>query len=151
MNSLVIVFFSSLFAALILLAGGYLFLKHYFKKNAYLKNLLDKLDLEEVLSPLIDEKMEGLLAKIGLKFPMAAMFLNGSMGQQLQGMAKEEVIEMLPALKEQLLQKATQKIDLSALISEKLCKWGPLTALSLAAATTFLFWLSILLEGVQKV
>lgn len=144
MNTIfLIVFLSSLIATALTMLAGYFYAKKRIDTAHLIKESLSKIDLAAIVEPVVDEKMENFLEKIVVKFPMAALFLNGSMGQQMQGMAKDEVLKWLPVMKDQIAEKTAKQFEIASLIKDALQKWGAPIALILAILTTFFTFLAL--------
>lgn len=82
-------------------------------------------DLENEVSPLLDQRLNRLVEQLKKQVPMGEFFLSGAFVERLKERAKEEILQVLPEIKERLLAKGEKEfyqiIDkrLSDLTSEK--------------------------------
>jgi uncharacterized membrane protein YheB (UPF0754 family) len=85
-----------------------------------LRKKLDEIDFKTELDPLLDTQLDKLVITLKQQIPMAAMFLSPSLILKLKGLAKDEIIKMIPTLKEKLAGKVLEHLDIKELISEQL-------------------------------
>jgi uncharacterized membrane protein YheB (UPF0754 family) len=84
----------------------------------------DAIDLEKELDPVVDRFIEGLLKRIIGSIPMAGMFLQGGMGNQLKVLGKQELVKFLPELKEMISKKMHAEYDLRGFIEERIASFS---------------------------
>jgi|GEM_PF-4888565 len=85
-----------------------------------LKHKLSEVDLSSEIGPFLDGHMEQIIKKIAIQIPMGEFLLTGALGQKIKSKVKEEVNQILPEIKEHLLQRLGEKLDIDKVIKEKI-------------------------------
>lgn len=78
------------------------------------------IDVEDELSSLLDKHLDAYIERVKKAIPMAAMFLTGETAATLKREAKEELLKMIPELKERIAGKMHSHYDLQAFVKEKI-------------------------------
>ncbi len=81
---------------------------------------VEHLDIEEEVESLLDTRLKIFLNGLKEKMPMVGMFLTDSLSEKFAASLKEEVIKELPALKGKLSDQLGERLDLKALVEEKI-------------------------------
>lgn len=74
-----------------------------------LTNLLDSVDWEHEMSPLIDQQLDKLIDTFKQRNAMIGLFLTQEVAKPLQMTAKEELLNMIPKLKKTLIERLVQE------------------------------------------
>ncbi|SCA63149.1 hypothetical protein SCG7086_AL_00050 [Chlamydiales bacterium SCGC AG-110-P3] len=85
-----------------------------------LRSKVEQMDIDSEVEPLIDQKMDAFFDDVIKQVPMAAMFLQGSMADTLKEQAKGQLVQLIPELKEKMVDKIGQEFSPRQLIAEKL-------------------------------
>lgn len=82
------------------------------------EGLLDSGDMETQVQPILDTRLDHLVDTLKVKIPMANMFLTGPMVEQLKAVAKEELIKIIPDIKNLLVEKLREGNQLDLLLNQ---------------------------------
>jgi len=82
--------------------------------------MVKELDVETEINTLLDERFGDMLAALKVAFPMVSMFLNEGVEILLKRQAKEQLAKILPELKDRMAERVKEKVDLKALVGQKL-------------------------------
>lgn len=82
-----------------------------------LKNKFQEIDFKEDLDSLLDRHLSNLILNLKKQIPMGSLFLSGSFVEKLKTQAKEEILLMLPELKQKLLERIGKEADFDHLFS----------------------------------
>lgn len=105
------------FCALIGILGvliTYFCLWHRLKKSKgqILQNLKNKLDPREEIDDLLDDKLEDFIADLRSQIPMGSMLFTEALSKTIKGIAKKEILKMIPDIKERLLDRFSKEVSL---------------------------------------
>ena len=102
-----------------------------------LAQLLANVDKGELTDELCDRALDGLIAGVMKKIPMAKMFLSDSLIDELRPHAREELVAMMPELEQLLVQNLSKEINLKEYIEEKIRNFSidQLEAITMHVAT----------------
>lgn len=82
------------------------------------QNAVESLDVTEHAEPLVDEKMESFFVDVKGQIPMAAMFLDGPVGDTLRGQAKKHLLSVIQPLQKRIGEHAMDQFDPKALAEQ---------------------------------
>lgn len=71
----------------------------------YFAGALQKLDVSSDVNPLLDHHLEALVVSVKQQIPMVGMFFSESISGKLKGQAKGEILQMIPQLKQKLIER----------------------------------------------
>jgi hypothetical protein len=77
---------------------------------------LETWDLSKDVQEPLDTGLNRLVESLKNQIPMAAMFLSGPLVEKLKGIAKEEILKMIPDIKKKLFLRAKKELDFRLLI-----------------------------------
>jgi uncharacterized membrane protein YheB (UPF0754 family) len=89
----------------------------------HLEQIADQMDLERELSPLIDQRLNNMVNEVKAKNPMIAMFVSDSLVDEFKGKAKDELLQMVPELKEMAISKLFGSPALVRKIENKILRY----------------------------
>lgn len=87
--------------------------------NNLVQEKINQLDLVKELEPFLDQRLEKIIQNMAAQIPMGEFFLAGSLGQKMKLKVREEIVKVLPELKEHLVKRMEQEFDLQELVKEK--------------------------------
>lgn len=79
----------------------------------------NRIDIEAHVEGLLDAKLDNYIAGLKESIPMVGMFLNAEYEAILKSKAKEELLKMVPELKEYIAQTLHDDLDIQAFVEEK--------------------------------
>ncbi len=77
---------------------------------------LEQMDLESEVSPVLDQRLNQLIAQLKEQIPMGEIVLPRRLAERLKGRAKQEILKALPEIKERLVEKVKKEFDFGQLI-----------------------------------
>ena len=86
--------------------------------NDLLISKLERLDLNPLLEPIVDERLDALIDQYRYQIPMLSMFLTISLATKIKSMAKMEVLKALPEIQTQLIANADKLFNLTQVFDE---------------------------------
>lgn len=95
------------------------------KEGKLKEKLLEKfnqMDLLVQVAPMLDKHLDKFIVGIQKQIPMAAMFLGPPLVDKLKGIAKAEILKLIPELQRKLGDNIAQKIDVNEFISSRLAE-----------------------------
>lgn len=75
----------------------------FLKEQNFFQKLLENFNLHDQVEDLAEEKLNNLVRNFKTKVPMVGMFLTGELETTLKQLAKEELLSMVPEIKNNLL------------------------------------------------
>jgi hypothetical protein len=91
-----------------------------FGSENFLAKEIDSLDLEGEFAPFLDIRLIQLIQKIASQIPMGEFLVAGSLGQKLRSKIREEILKMLPELKEHFVSRFAEKFDIERFLKGKI-------------------------------
>ena len=91
-----------LFSVFLILITIYMTLKWVKRKQL---QMIENLNFREEFDLLVDKHLDALVIIFKNQIPMASMFLTDSLTQKLKTKTKEEMLNMVPELKQKILEK----------------------------------------------
>lgn len=79
---------------------------------------IEELDLEKEVAPLLDQRLDQLIAQLKGQIPMGNVLLSGSLTEGIKRRIKEEILRTLPELKERLAKKIEAEFNLEQIIEQ---------------------------------
>ncbi len=73
---------------------------------------LEAADIHMDVDSLLEQRLEALILLLKQQIPMASMLLSGSLAEKFKGQAKVEILKMLPSLKQRLLDRLSEEVDI---------------------------------------
>lgn len=83
-------------------------------------NEFNRIDIEKLLSSQLDERLDAYFSQIRQAVPMAGMFLQGDTLVMLKDKAKDELLKIVPELKERIAAVLHDDLDIQAFVEEKI-------------------------------
>lgn len=81
---------------------------------------LEQLDLKAELGPFLVARLEQVFQQLASQIPMGEFLLAGALGKKIKQTAQNEVLNVLPELKEHFIQRVNQNFDLKKQLKEKI-------------------------------
>ncbi len=147
--------------ALVLLNGGMIYLMacgvlRYFLRPKLLEKMIQEklVEIEKTLhqkmaqtnfqhdiDEILDRHLNDLVLIFKQQIPMAELFLSGNLITKLKGQAKNELMKMMPELKEKVMERMAKELDLKQMLSNQIQNFPLSTlcrrmALAIASAGT---------------
>lgn len=88
--------------------------------NNSIKEKLETMDMQVETEALLDKHLQELILSFKKQIPMGGMFLTESLTTRMKTQAKEEIIKILPDLKQKMLKKFLDQMQLKEFIEEKM-------------------------------
>jgi hypothetical protein len=73
---------------------------------------LENADIQADVDALLEQRLDALILIFKQQIPMASMLLSGALAEKFKGQAKEEILKMLPGLKQRLLDRFSKEVDI---------------------------------------
>ncbi len=94
-------------------------------KNEIKQKILESTGSNEFLIKEIESHLDAFLKKkITEKFPMLSMFINDDMINRIKEMLLEELVRILPSLRDKMMENAFAKIDTKKMIEDKVMNFS---------------------------
>lgn len=77
---------------------------------------LDTVELQGEFHKILDDKLESFMENLRNQIPMGAMLLTHALSLKVKALAKEEILKMLPDVKERLLQRLTNETRIEIIL-----------------------------------
>jgi uncharacterized membrane protein YheB (UPF0754 family) len=87
--------------------------------NPLLENI-EKLDLEEELSPILDKRLDLLIDNLKLHIPMGGLLLAETLTSKVKHRIKMEILKALPEVKKSLRNKVQKEFNLLPFMEERI-------------------------------
>lgn len=88
-------------------------------KNLIIQSLGKKLETEEAqiaMNDILEIKLEELMNNLRNQIPMGSMLLTPALTGKIKEVAKEEIVKMLPDLKERLMNRLTSSLHIESIL-----------------------------------